>query len=1565
MGNEKAKLFQVAEKADRRFFKKAALGLYNNLSELELSTAEKLEVDLKRAIILKSLGEHGEAARLLEEGIQTAINCGDIQYEGKYKSERGRLYHILGYFNKSIQLQTEASLILEKCSDKAALSLCMNSIGNHYNAIRKYSKSIFYYIKSLEIACRINDKYVMSFPLCNIANTIKNIQVWDTAREILNRTLNFCKEIDDRIGEAFCLSAIAHVYQFSDNDFEKALEYSREGLRIYKEIRDVFGVSGALADVGIVYYSKAEYDTSLTYFQESLQIAEKFGIKKDIANRYFTIALIYHAKGEYDEMLRYMNKSIAIEEIFDVKDNIADNYYWLGWMYTGKDHNQKALESYLKAYRLRSKLEGKNDIADVLIKIGDIYVDEKNEEEALKHYSEIFGIFRDVHADATFSGLDEDDYIDITDAQSRKDIAELLLALSKKEKEDREKFVSDALEKIVKILKERQDYDKVLEYYNVASQILYNLGGMDAFNNVMDDIVELCKEGGISCGKAVSTLEHYLKNTGNKIPAPSMAALFEGTAAMYAQNEDREIALEYYSQALEIYEKSDNYAAVNELLLKVIEIYKKKANPDIIIPYLNNQISGLGQKGKQKYASLYLITIAGIYKEIGDTENTVKYLSLFLAREQRAKSQDDILQYFLETANIFIEKEDYNKAVEYCRIFLTRTENGANIHEYEIKQLFENRGYQLYINPISEVPQFVFFALSCNSIHVLLIDSEPGDWLADEERFNDEEPLWFSERTHRVSPVWKLKTFVTAVEVFMEEFALEYQISPKSITINGTVIVTNGHIINAEDIKDEWDNSGVRVARFASGKPDNMPNIVKMFLNEKVAPPTKELSQFIEKLLEYLIDTPIELLSQDKESFRNYFIQLKKEELVPLFEVKLILLGEERAGKSSLAEALGNPDYEFDLHKISTTGISVLEWQIPKEEFRDQQSDASIQGRSFFLNKRAPSESQKNADSDIQENLITKDLRINIWDFGGQEIYHSTHQFFLTEHSIYIFLTEARKDVRHEDFYYWLNIIRILGGKSPVVVVLNKCDQPNTGLPIGEYRNTFENIVDYREVSCIPGYDHSISGLKEVIKRIVKDKKLLPEIGKKLPRVWNDIRNEIENLKKAGRRYISEKEYIQICTKYFDKDVEENALSLSRSFHNLGVFTHFVDEFHLKQTIFLDYKWITCALYNVLDNSTVIENDGLFTTEDLEAIWYEEEFRDKQRELLAILKSKKFELCYELEPGKYLAPHLLTPDMPKDLNLHGLDEPLSLEEPLRMEYKYTFMPKGILARFIVKLNEYIHKKSYWRYGVLLEHNNTKALVQEKYFDRKITIVLEGENKRFLQELIKDSIRKINSNFQNLVVQRRIACNCEECRRSTIPKYYEIPYLEKRMRDGKHTIECYESYKEVDLDCLLKDITLVASKKRRESDKNRIFISYSHNDKHWLDRLKTHLRPLQYDGNLDIWDDQRIKVGEKWEEAIENALNTAGIAILMISADFLASEFIYRNELPPILERAKAGGTEVFPLIVGDSLFMRNKELSQFQTSNLPEEPLEGLPRFEQEKKLKELAESIDDYFNCR
>ncbi|MGH6895935.1 MAG: SUMF1/EgtB/PvdO family nonheme iron enzyme [Geminicoccaceae bacterium] len=145
-----------------------------------------------------------------------------------------------------------------------------------------------------------------------------------------------------------------------------------------------------------------------------------------------------------------------------------------------------------------------------------------------------------------------------------------------------------------------------------------------------------------------------------------------------------------------------------------------------------------------------------------------------------------------------------------------------------------------------------------------------------------------------------------------------------------------------------------------------------------------------------------------------------------------------------------------------------------------------------------------------------------------------------------------------------------------------------------------------------------------------------------------------------------------------------------------------------------------------------------------------------------------------------------------------------------------------------------------------------------------------------------------------------------------------------------------------------------------SDKLNVFVSYSHRDKAWLERVRVHLKPLARDGKLDLWDDTQIKTGEAWREKIKAALTRADVAVLLISADFLASDFIAKNELPPLLEAAQSARRMVILGVhINYSDFQNDENLSKYQTVNKPDQPIKVLgSSARQDKVFLDLARRI-------
>ena len=142
------------------------------------------------------------------------------------------------------------------------------------------------------------------------------------------------------------------------------------------------------------------------------------------------------------------------------------------------------------------------------------------------------------------------------------------------------------------------------------------------------------------------------------------------------------------------------------------------------------------------------------------------------------------------------------------------------------------------------------------------------------------------------------------------------------------------------------------------------------------------------------------------------------------------------------------------------------------------------------------------------------------------------------------------------------------------------------------------------------------------------------------------------------------------------------------------------------------------------------------------------------------------------------------------------------------------------------------------------------------------------------------------------------------------------------------------------------------------NKPTVFIGYSHKDKSWKGKLVTHLGVLQLEGLLDIWDDSRIETGEDWYPEIQEAIEAASVAILLVSADFLTSKFIRNKEVPRILERREKEGLRIFPVIMRPCAWDKVEWLARMQVRLMDGEPLSAGNDHQIETELTAIAKEV-------
>lgn len=533
-----------------------------------------------------------------------------------------------------------------------------------------------------------------------------------------------------------------------------------------------------------------------------------------------------------------------------------------------------------------------------------------------------------------------------------------------------------------------------------------------------------------------------------------------------------------------------------------------------------------------------------------------------------------------------------------------------------------------------------------------------------------------------------------------------------------------------------------------------------------------------------LVVPPPEIAVQGLDAIKRYWAQERDAGVDYLAEAKLLIVGESGAGKTSLARKILDPGYQLDAAEDSTAGIDVLGWQFP----------ASIRVR-----------------DQAGEHLLQRDFRVNIWDFGGQEIYHSTHQFFLTKRSVYVLVTDERKE--DTDFEYWLEIVNLLSDGSPLLIVRNRKQKRQHGADFGALRQRYPNLCGILELDLADN-----SGLGAAVTKIRRELEQLPHIGAALPKNWRAVRLALEA---DPRNYISDAEFFGICEANGFTD-REDMRQLGGYLHDLGICLFFQDDALLRKTVILKPEWGTTAVYRVLDDPDVARALGVFTPADLRRIWSDATYEPMRDELLQLMV--KFQLCFQV-PGSdtYVAPQLLTPSQP----VYHWDE----SDNLTLRYDYDVMPKGIIRRLVVALHYQIPPDApLWRTGAVFEYEGSTAEVIEAYRRRQLTIRIRGGDPRVLLGLIDHELGVIHRSYPGIKVKKFMPCDCETCAATSEPTMFEIGEL-KEFADAGAGIQCRRSRElrdPVELLKMLSPDTLDRSPvpaPREEPVQPEVFVSY--------------------------------------------------------------------------------------------------------------------------------------------
>ena len=523
-----------------------------------------------------------------------------------------------------------------------------------------------------------------------------------------------------------------------------------------------------------------------------------------------------------------------------------------------------------------------------------------------------------------------------------------------------------------------------------------------------------------------------------------------------------------------------------------------------------------------------------------------------------------------------------------------------------------------------------------------------------------------------------------------------------------------------------------------------------------------------------LTQPPPEVVKQGRDAVLNYFHELEAQGVDYLYEAKVLLVGEGRAGKTSLVRRLYQPELSLPPEEDTTKGIEIHRHTIP-------QSDGSP-------------------------------LQLNVWDFGGQQIYRATHQFFLTKRSLYILLDDTAKDhqtVHDQEFKYWLEVIETLSNSSPVLIYQNEKGGRQKQIDEAGIKGRFPNVKD------VYGGDlKHADAADELREAITMQVKRLPHMGDAVPAEWIVIREALE-ARSREIPHITESEYFTLYAEHLDSDVAK-ARHLSQYFHDLGVCLHFQDHSLLKQTVVLENEWATEAVFRVLEDNVTKTNRGRFTQVDCDRIWADSIYGSMHAQLLALME--RFELCYRLpdvEPAAWLAPQLLSPSQPITLVDWGATGDLVLN------YRYDFLPKGLMSRLMVRMHRYVKDTAKaWMHGALFERGSTVVLAHATANGNDVVIRARGSERKALLSVIAADLDALNEGFGlGEKVEKNVPCVCSQCVDAKEPELFSERHLMRRRAANKLTIECPASFDEMSvitlLDGLAFDIPAWAENARKE------------------------------------------------------------------------------------------------------------------------------------------------------
>ncbi|NDJ25475.1 GTPase, partial [Nostoc sp. B(2019)] len=497
-----------------------------------------------------------------------------------------------------------------------------------------------------------------------------------------------------------------------------------------------------------------------------------------------------------------------------------------------------------------------------------------------------------------------------------------------------------------------------------------------------------------------------------------------------------------------------------------------------------------------------------------------------------------------------------------------------------------------------------------------------------------------------------------------------------------------------------------------------------------------------------LTSPPPEIIEQGTQAIFTY-LRERLEGNQRQWVSKLLVVGEGGVGKTSLLRALRGE--QFDTQESTTHGIEIKSLELT----HPTQADVRMQ--------------------------------LNTWDFGGQEIYHATHQFFLTNRSLFLLAWNARLGFEQGKLYYWLDTIKALAPESPILLVATHIDERDADLPLTELRRKYPQIVEHCKISS------KISlGVEELRQAIAEAAAKLPLMGEIWPTTWLNAANAIRT---QPKKQITPQQLWDIMAESKVADISKEVLA--RWLHELGEILYFQDNEELNDTVILKPQWVTEYISKVLESEEVIKRVGIFTRQEMAQLWrdLEPSMRDHFLHLM-----ERFDLSYRTQENRdiSLVVERLPFDPPNYEQKWQQIKQSSECHEISMKFQLNTIPAGIPTWFIARQHRFT-TNTHWRNGVLFADTPEQkhlALVQAFPHERYLQLTVRGAYPLNFFVLLKDGIEKTLERFPGLQIQRKIPClghNGKPC-----PHEFDYEQVQKRLQKQKLTIECPEAIEDEDI-----------------------------------------------------------------------------------------------------------------------------------------------------------------------